>query len=92
MTGTLAHSVLRPTPPLSLALSHFPGHPVLSLGSSSVTMSAAATVGKRVERSASQDALLRSLQQPGKRQEVENKAQPHPAVQHLLPALPGESK
>ncbi|KAL4441079.1 hypothetical protein ABPG77_010510 [Micractinium sp. CCAP 211/92] len=55
-------------------------------------MSASATVGKRVERSASQDALLRSLQHPGKRQEVENKAQPHPAVQHLLPALPGESK
>lgn len=55
-------------------------------------MSASATVGKRVERSASQDALLRSLQHPGKRQEVENKAQPHPAVQHLLPALSGESK
>lgn len=55
-------------------------------------MSAAATVGKRVERSASQEALLQSLQQPGKRQEVETKAQSHPAVEHLLPVAPGESK
>ncbi|KAL4451457.1 hypothetical protein ABPG75_007119 [Micractinium tetrahymenae] len=55
-------------------------------------MSTVATVGKRVERSASQDALLRALQQPGKRQEVENRAQVHPAVEPLLPALPGESK